>query len=116
MVSAVIEESVLHRLVGGAAVQQGQLAQLLRFGRLRSTTIQVLPMACEGHTGLEGPFILLTPKHRPQVAYVEVQSVSRLLTAPSEVRFVAARYGSIRGQALTPRESLVLIEKLLEAL
>jgi hypothetical protein len=50
------------------------------------------------------------------VAYVEVQSVSRLLTDPDEVRVVAARYGSIRGQALTPRESLVLIEKLLGAL
>lgn len=113
MVCAVIEESVLRRLIGGREVQHGQLKQLLYLGKLRSTTLQVLPLACEEHAGMDGPFILLTPKGRQQVAYVEVQNVSRLITDPEEVRILAARYGSIRGQALTPRESLTLIEKLL---
>ncbi|MFC9324547.1 helix-turn-helix domain-containing protein [Kitasatospora sp. NPDC057015] len=113
MVCAVIEESVLRRLIGGPDVHQGQLKHLLYLGGLRSTTIQVLPLACEDHAGMDGPFILLTPKGRPQVAYVEVQNVSRLITDPEEVRILSARYGSIRGQALSPRESLVLIEKTL---
>ncbi|MFB7668794.1 helix-turn-helix domain-containing protein [Kitasatospora sp. NPDC056138] len=113
MVSAVIEESVLHRLIGGRGVQRGQLEHLLRLGKLRSTALQVLPLSCEDHAGMDGPFILLTPRGRPQVAYVEVQHVSRLITDPEEVRILAARYGSIRGQALTPRESLTLIEKML---
>jgi hypothetical protein len=47
------------------------------------------------------------------VGYVEVQSVNRLIGDPEETRILAARYGSIRGQALSPRESLVLIEKML---
>jgi transcriptional regulator with XRE-family HTH domain len=113
IVSAVIDESVLHRLIGGREVQLHQLKQLLRLGQLRSTTLQVLPTACEEPAGVDGPFILLTPKGRQQVGYVEVQSVSRLITDPEEVRILAARYGSIRAQALTPRESLSLIEKLL---
>ncbi|MEU6084121.1 helix-turn-helix transcriptional regulator [Streptomyces sp. NPDC047108] len=113
MVSAVVEESVLRRLVGGRAVQQEQREHLLRLGGLRSISIQVLPLDCEGHGGLEGPFILLTPKRRQQVAYVEVQSISRLITDPEEVRIMAARYGSIRAQALAPRESLTLIQKML---
>ncbi|MFC8450442.1 helix-turn-helix domain-containing protein [Kitasatospora sp. NPDC057223] len=113
MVCAVIEESVLHRLIGGPFVQRGQLEHLLHLGSLRSTTIQVLPLACEDHAGMDGPFILLSPRARQQVAYVEVQNVSRLITDPEEVRILAARYGSIRGQALTPRESLALIEKTL---
>ncbi|MFI1395414.1 Scr1 family TA system antitoxin-like transcriptional regulator [Streptomyces sp. NPDC020681] len=113
MVSVVIDESVLRRGVGGHEVRQGQLKHLKRLGQLRSTTIQVLPMACEDHAALEGPFILLTPKDRPQLAYVEVQSVNRLITDAEEVRILAARYGSIRGQALNPRESLALIEQLL---
>lgn len=113
MVSAVIDESVLRRSMGGDKVRREQLQQLLRLGRLRSTTIQILPMACEDHAALEGPFILLTPKGKQTVAYVEVQSVNRLITDPEEVRILAARYGCVRGQALSPYESLVLIEKML---
>jgi transcriptional regulator with XRE-family HTH domain len=113
IVTAVVEESVLRRPLGGTEVLRGQLGHLLMLGRLRSTTVQVLPMACGEHGGLEGPFILLTPKGRQQVGYVEVQGENRLITEPDRVRILAARYGSIRGQALAPRESLALIEKLL---
>ncbi|MCC3650269.1 helix-turn-helix domain-containing protein [Streptomyces sp. S07_1.15] len=113
LVTAVIEESVLRRCLGGTEVLRGQLSHLLTLGRLRSTTLQVLPMASREHGGLEGPFILLTPKGRQQVGYVEAQGVNRLITEPDQVRILAARYGSIRGQALTPHESLALVEKLL---
>ncbi|WP_327191371.1 helix-turn-helix transcriptional regulator [Streptomyces xinghaiensis] len=113
LVTAVIEESVLRRPLGGTEVLRGQLSHLLTLGRLRSTTLQVLPMASREHGGLEGPFILLTPKGRQQVGYVEAQGVNRLITEPDQVRILAARYGSIRGQALTPHESLALVEKLL---
>ncbi len=113
LVTAVIEESVLRRRLGGTEVLRGQLRHLLTLGRLRSTTLQVLPMASRGHGGLEGPFILLTPKGRQQVGYVEAQGINRLITEPDRVRILAARYGSIRAQALTPDESLALVEKLL---
>lgn len=113
MVTAVIEESVLHRLIGGVGVQRGQLEHLLKLGRLRNISIQVLPMSCEDHAGMDGTFILLTPKGRTQLAYMEVQHVSKLIADPDEVRILAARYGNIRSQARTPRESLDLIEKML---
>jgi hypothetical protein len=41
------------------------------------------------------------------------QGVSRLITDAEDLRMLAACYGSIRGQALAPRESLTLIEKML---
>ncbi|MEU6537814.1 helix-turn-helix transcriptional regulator [Streptomyces sp. NPDC047000] len=113
MVTALIEESVLLREIGGRAVQREQMRHLLEMGRLRNVEIQVLPLKCEGHAGMEGPFVLLTPKGKPQVGYGEFQSVNRLITDPEQVRMLAARYGSIRGQALNPAESSALIEKLL---
>ncbi|MBD9730595.1 helix-turn-helix transcriptional regulator [Streptomyces sp. H28] len=113
MVTALVEESVLLREIGGRAVQQEQLQHLLRMGQLRNVEIQVLPLKYHGHAGMEGPFILLTPKGKPQVGYGEFQSVNRLIAEPEEVRMLAARYGSIRGQALSPAESSALIEKLL---
>lgn len=113
MVTSVLEESVLLREIGGPEVQCEQLRHLLHLGRLRNVEIQVLPLKREGHAGMEGPFILLTPRGKPQVGYGESQSVSRLITDPEEVRMLAARYGSIRGQVLNPAECLALIEKLL---
>jgi transcriptional regulator with XRE-family HTH domain len=113
VVTAVIDESVLRREIGGPKVQQGQLRHLLDVGQLRNTTIHVLPLDCQEYAGVDGPFVLLTPKGKPQVGYLEVQGVGQLVTDPAEVRMLAGRYGSIRGQALTPRDSLALIEKLL---
>ncbi|MFD3612270.1 hypothetical protein ACFWXA_30240 [Streptomyces atroolivaceus] len=49
MVSAVIEESVPHRLIGGREAQQDRLRHLLTLGRLRSRggfTTRIHP-ACE---------------------------------------------------------------------
>lgn len=112
-VSAIIQESVLRQPFGGLEVQRGQLERLLKTGDLRHVEIQVMPTATQDHAGMGGPFTLLTPKGKPQVAYLEVQHISRLITDPDEVRVLAAKYGSIRGQALTPRESLRLIEKML---
>ncbi|MFF1396457.1 Scr1 family TA system antitoxin-like transcriptional regulator [Streptomyces sp. NPDC058287] len=113
MVTAVIDESVLRRMLGGRKVRQGQLEHLLKFGRLRNITLQVLPLDCEENSGVDGPFVLLTPKGKQQVAYLEVQGVGQLITDPEQVRILAARYGSIRGQALTSRESLALMQELL---
>ncbi|MFD5338777.1 helix-turn-helix domain-containing protein [Streptomyces hawaiiensis] len=113
MVTAVIDESVLRRKLGGRKVRHGQLEHLLRLGQLRNITLQVLPLECEENSGVDGPFVLLTPKGKPQVGYLEVQGAGRLITDPEQVRILAARYGSIRAQALTPGETLGLVEDLL---
>jgi hypothetical protein len=111
--SFVLEEVVLHRPIGGRKVLAGQLEHLLRVGRMRNVELQVMPTDREEHPANGGAFILLTPGGRTQVAYTEVQGHNRLITDPEEVRVMASRYGILRGQALTPRESLVLVEKLL---
>lgn len=115
ILTCIIEEAVLRRPIGGSAVHTAQLEKLLELGRLRSLELQVMPTDREQHAGMGGPFILLTPKGRAQVAYLEIQNISRLVTDPDEVRILAARYGSIRAQALNPPESLAVIMELLGA-
>lgn len=112
IVTAVIEEVVLRRPIGGPEVHKEQLTRLLELGRLRTVELQVMPTDRSEHAGMGGSFTLLTPKGKPQVGYTEVQAVARLATDMDEVRILAARYGSIRAQALTPRESLALIERM----
>ncbi|MEU1927972.1 helix-turn-helix transcriptional regulator [Streptomyces sp. NPDC049952] len=113
LISFVIEEAVLRRPFGGKPVLRGVLEQILLVGRQRSVEIQVMPTVREDNAGLDGPFTLITRRSGEQLAYLEVQGRSILLTDRDEVRSVAARYGIIRSQALTPQESLVFIEKLL---
>lgn len=113
LMSFVIEEAVLCRPFGGKAVMRGVLEQILLIGHKRNVEIQAMPTEHEDHAGVDGPFTLITHKGGDQVAYLEVQGRSILLTDRNEVRSVAARYGIIRSQALMPRETTEFIEKLL---
>ncbi|MFJ8947686.1 helix-turn-helix domain-containing protein [Streptomyces sp. NPDC102395] len=110
--SFVLDESVLLRPIGGAAVHAKQLESLLRIGSLRTVELQVMPMDREEQPSMDGPFNLLTVRKAEQVAYVEIHTYPRLITDMEEVRVLNERYGLLRAQALTPNESLGHIEKL----
>ncbi|MBT2405649.1 MULTISPECIES: helix-turn-helix transcriptional regulator [unclassified Streptomyces] len=111
--SFVLDHSLLMRPVGGPKVHAEQLRRLLEIGRLRTVELQVMPFGQGEHPAMEGSFTLLNPKGRQQVAYTETYNHPNLITDPEQVRIYAERYGIIRAQALTPHESLTLIEKTL---
>jgi transcriptional regulator with XRE-family HTH domain len=111
--SFVMEESVLYKRVGGDAVWRGQLEQVLLVGQMRNVEIQVMPMTRGEHAGLGGPFTLMEMRDGRRIAYTEVQGDSRLHTERTRVRELEAIYGIVRAQALTPSESLALLERLL---
>ncbi|MWA12803.1 helix-turn-helix domain-containing protein [Streptomyces sp. BA2] len=111
--SFILDESVLLRPIGGKAVHKEQLRKLLRIGSMRTVQLQVMPLAREEQPSLDGPFTLLTPKKQQQVAYMEIHTYPRLITVLEEVRVLAVRYGILQSEALTPRDSLTLIEKML---
>lgn len=113
LLSFVIEEAVLRKPFGGKAVLRGVLENILLVGDKRNVEIQVMPNDREDNAGVDGPFSLITPKIGDQIAYLEVQGRSILVTDRDEVRSISARYGIIRSQALTPRESLGFVEKVL---
>lgn len=112
-ISFVIEEALLRRPFGGRAVMRGQLEQILLCGQRRNVEIQVMPTEVEEHAGLEGPFTLIETREGRRIAYVEGYKDSRLYTERKPVRELEEQYGILRAQALTPRETLALIEKLL---
>jgi transcriptional regulator with XRE-family HTH domain len=116
LLSFVMDESVLRRRYGGRDVLRGQLEQLLLIGQNRSVEIQVMPLACAESAGGDGPFTTVTRKDGKKFVYTEVQGTSSLETEAERAVLAAARYGIIRSQALTPRESLELIERLLREL
>ncbi|WP_030581845.1 helix-turn-helix domain-containing protein [Streptomyces anulatus] len=113
LLSFVIEETVLRRPLGGQAVLRGQLEQLLLYGHERNIEIQVMPTSREEHAGLAGAFTLLHIGDQRRMAYMEVQDESALHSEPKKVGAFESTYGVLRAQALTPRESLAFIERLL---
>ncbi|MGV2915082.1 helix-turn-helix domain-containing protein [Streptomyces alfalfae] len=109
----VIEEAVLLRPLGGETVRRGQLEQLLLIEGRRNVEIQVIPLSCQEHAGLAGPFTLMEMKDGRRIAYAEVQGDSRVHTERQKVRELERTYGSLRAQAHTPAESRELTENLL---
>ncbi|MEU1785901.1 helix-turn-helix transcriptional regulator [Streptomyces sparsogenes] len=106
-------EATLRRRLGGKLVMRAQLERLLEIGQLRSVDLQVLPLSREENSGLGGPFRLLRLKDGTTVGLNEIQLISRVIADPKEAQILDIRYGIIRAQALTPRESLAFIEKVL---
>lgn len=113
LVSFVMDESVLRHRYGGNEVLRGQLEHLLLIGQKGNVEIQVMPTDCDDNAGVNGPFTVVTRRDGKKFLYVEAQNTSTLATDPEQTVLAAARYGIIRSQALTPRESLAFIEKLL---
>ncbi|MFM9628524.1 MULTISPECIES: helix-turn-helix domain-containing protein [Streptomyces] len=113
LLSFVIDEHVLRRPLGGREVQRGQLEQLLIYGHQRNVEMQIMPTTLEEHAGLSGPFTLIHSNNQRRMAYMEVQGQSTLHADPKKVSPMEATYGVLRAQALTPRESLTFVEKLL---
>src|SRR5882757_10172632 len=112
LLTFVVEEVTLRRPLGGKMVLRRQLEHLLNVGRLRHVEIQVMPTDREDHAGMGGQLQVLKLTDGTAVGYGEGQLDSRLISDLRDVQILEMRYGMIRAQALTPRESLAFIEQL----
>ncbi|MCF3963776.1 helix-turn-helix domain-containing protein [Streptomyces fuscigenes] len=113
LMSFILEEPVLRRPIGGRSVMRTQLEQILILAGNRNVDVQVMPLDREDHAALGGPFTTVETARGERFAYAEVQTSSHLYSEPSKTQDFAARYGILRSQALTPRESLAFVETLL---
>lgn len=115
LIEVVLEESVLRRTIGSHEVMRDQLLHLAECAKRRNVTLQVLPLDCGlsgEYAGARGEMDLIdTPEH-DHLVYFEVQDESLLISDPAKAITYAHRYAKIRSQALGPRESLGLIERL----
>ncbi|MFB6643644.1 helix-turn-helix domain-containing protein [Streptomyces chartreusis] len=111
--SFVQEEVTLRRPVGGTMVWRRQLERLLELAHLRNVSIQVMPTHCEEHVGTGGLIEVLKFPDGTAVGRTEGAFNGRPVSDPKQVRILELRYGMIRAQALTPRESRALIEQML---
>ncbi|MFF5012632.1 Scr1 family TA system antitoxin-like transcriptional regulator [Streptomyces sp. NPDC001165] len=110
--SFIVEEHVLRRRLGGAEVMRGLLDHVLALTAPRNVTFQVMPMDAEYHACLDGPMRLLETPERRRIAYSEGQQNGRLITNAKDVSLLCQCYDTLRSQALHPKDSRGLLERL----
>ncbi|PWJ07952.1 transcriptional regulator [Streptomyces sp. NWU49] len=112
-ISFVLEEATLQREVGGTMVWRQQLERLLEVGRLNNVMLRVMPTKTEAHPGVDGRIEVLKFADGTAVGRSDGAFNGRPTSEPKQLRILELRYGAIRAQALSPRESLAFIEQLL---
>ena len=108
---AILDEAVIRRTVGGAAVMRRQLTHLLAEAGRPGVTLQILPFACGAHAAHGGPFSILEFPDRSDSEVVYVESVAGILylEKDKEVRARSESFDRLRAAALSPSASADLI-------
>ncbi|MFF3342564.1 helix-turn-helix domain-containing protein [Streptomyces flavidovirens] len=112
--SAVLDEAVLRRPVGGRQIMKQQLRQLLAVAELPHVRLQVLPFESGAHIGLTGPFVIFS---FPNIADLDVVVIDHLtsslyLERKEDLKAYDAAFHALQEQALSPEESSALITRI----
>ncbi|KUM84546.1 helix-turn-helix domain-containing protein [Streptomyces pseudovenezuelae] len=83
----VMEEAVLHRLVGGPEVMREQIERLLEVSELDHVSVDVVPFTAGAHVGACAPFTYFRfeEPELPDIVYTEVLSGAMYLDQRSDV-------------------------------
>ncbi|WP_297546359.1 helix-turn-helix transcriptional regulator [Amycolatopsis sp.] len=112
--TAIVDESVLTRPIGGAEVMRAQLNRLVEFGGLATVSLQVLPHGPKPHSGMDGAFTILRFEEAedPDLLYLEPVTGSIHSEEPEEVRAARLVFDRLRSEALSPDESVAFIGRM----
>ncbi|MFJ6739103.1 helix-turn-helix domain-containing protein [Streptomyces sp. NPDC091279] len=111
--SFVQDEWTLRRCLGGKLVLRRQLEHLLVVGQMSNVEIQIMPMDREEHAGVDGGIEVLKFSDGTATGRSPGIFNGRPVSEPKQLRILELRFGIVRAQALTPRESTGHIEQLL---
>ncbi|MBD0843635.1 MULTISPECIES: helix-turn-helix domain-containing protein [unclassified Streptomyces] len=106
--SAVLDEAVLHREIGGPDVMVRQLWRLVEAGRLPQVRLQVLPFAAGAHVGITGPFVIFSFSRTSDLDVVVLDHLtsSLYLERKEDLRAYTEAFNTLRIHALSPEDSL----------
>jgi transcriptional regulator with XRE-family HTH domain len=108
----ILDEAVLHRLVGGAAVMRGQLDRLIELSNEPNVSIQVIAYSAGAHPAMDSTFnILEFTGSVSSVVYVEGLVGWIYVERPPDVDRYQQVFEHLRAVASSPRESIELIAR-----
>ncbi len=109
--SVILDEAVLHRMVGGVAAMRAQLDHIIKVTKNYNVTVQVVPYSAGAHPAMESTFSILDFQEVPSVVYVEGLVGFLYLERPQEIARYEQVFDRLQGIALSPQESIELIAK-----
>ncbi|UXY31081.1 helix-turn-helix domain-containing protein [Streptomyces sp. HUAS TT20] len=112
----IVEESVFARRLGGVNVTRDMIEHVLEAAAPRNVTLQIMPADSEHHACMAGPIQLLETPDGSWRGYSEGQENGRLIADPKQVSRLHMRYARLRSQALSPKDSVGLLERMRGAL
>lgn len=110
---AVINEQALRLRVGDQKILNDEYRHLARLSELPNVTIQVVRAEGGLHSAVNGQFTLLDFADARPIVYVELQDAAVFVGDPERVRTYTLSTQSLERVALSPVESVALIESLI---
>ncbi|MFF4253621.1 helix-turn-helix domain-containing protein [Streptomyces sp. NPDC001663] len=106
--SAVLDEAVLHREIGGPDVMAQQLGRLVEAARLPQVRLQVLPFAAGAHVGVTGPFVIFSFSRTSDLDVVVLDHLtsSLYLERKEDLQAYTEAFNALQIHALSPEDSL----------
>ncbi|MGW4074919.1 helix-turn-helix domain-containing protein [Streptomyces asiaticus] len=112
---AILDESVVRRVVGSREVMREQLSHLLHANESPDITLQVLPFAKGAHSAAMGSFVILGGAEPSlDVVYVDIHVGSLFMEKDEELERYRVAFDYLRAQALDMASSSALIERVRE--
>ena len=114
----VLDEAVLHRLVGSPKIMHEQLIHLAAVSSRSHVSVQVIPAAVGAHAGLGGSFTIAAVDGKPDAMHVDsVEGITvekSTVEKSTVVRKAGIAFDHVRGDALPRWASRDLILKVAE--
>nr|WP_269459106.1 DUF5753 domain-containing protein [Micromonospora viridifaciens] len=115
VLTAVVDEYVLRRRIGGPEVMREQLQHLVKLGStLPRVRIHVVPMSAGAFPGLAGHFVIATSPTGEDIVYLEGQRHGQAVDRADFGQEMVEVWESIRGEALSQQQSLELMAEVAE--
>ncbi|MEV7984766.1 helix-turn-helix transcriptional regulator [Micromonospora sp. NPDC085948] len=113
--TAVIDEGILRRPVGGRSTMHEQLLAVATACAEPHIRVHVVPSAVGAYAGLNGPFVIAhSPDHRV-AGYLDNQLQGQVASDPEDIAAMMAAWENVRGEALSHWQSVDLIREVAES-
>ncbi len=106
----VVDEAALRRVTGGPEVMAEALRHIVGLVRRNRVIVQVLPFEAGAHAAMEGALKLMDFEDAPPLVYFEGIGTGRIDDEPTTVKCQRHTYELLTACALSPENSLALIE------
>ncbi|GGW20411.1 transcriptional regulator [Streptomyces capoamus] len=114
---AILDESVIRRVVGSPQLMKEQLGRLLEANESPHITLQILPFAKGAHAAALGSFVIIgAPEPALDVVYVDFHAGSLFLEKDEELERYRLAFEYLQAQALDMESSSAMIHRALKEL